>query len=87
MGKVVQNQTYNFQNKNKILYKYQWGFRKPFSRNSCFLLLTNKINEGFESGKYIGLILTDLQKDFDTIDHEIILKKIECIGFSEKVIS
>ena len=35
----------------------------------------------------MGLILTDLQKDFDTIDHEVILKKIGCIGFSEKVIS
>ena len=49
--KVIPNQTYNFLNKNKVLYKYQWGFRKPFSRSSCFSLLTNKVNEGFEFGK------------------------------------
>ena len=29
----------------------------------------------------------DLQKVFDTTDHEIVLKKMGCIGFSEKVIS
>ena len=29
-------------------------------------------NKGFESGKYTGLMLIDLQKVFDTIDHEIL---------------
>ena len=84
--KVIHNQTEIFLNKNKILYKYQSGFRKSFSTNSCLTLLTDKINKGFESGKYTGLILIDLQKAFDTIDHEILLKKMGCIGFSEKVI-
>ena len=46
--------------------------------------LTDKINRSFESGKYTGLILIDLQKAFDTKDHEILLKKMGCIGFSEK---
>ena len=84
--KVIHNQTELFLNKNKILYKYQSGFRKSFSTNSCLTLLTDKINKGFESGKYTGLILIDLQKAFDTIDHEILLKKIGCIALSEKVI-
>ena len=50
-------------------------------------LLTDKINKGFESGKYTGLVLIDLQKNFYTIDHELLLMKMGCIGFSEKVIS
>ena len=50
-------------------------------------MLTDKINKGFDSGKYTSLILIDLKKAFDIIDHEILLKKIGCIGFLEKVIS
>ena len=62
-----------FLSKNNILYKDQSGFPKSFSTNSCLTSLTDKINKGFESGKYRGLILIDLKKAFDTIDHEILL--------------
>ena len=50
--KVIHNQTDIFLNKNEILYKYQSGFRKSFSTNSCLTLLTDKINKDFEFGKY-----------------------------------
>ena len=85
--KVIHSQTKIFLNKNKTLYKYQSGFWKSFSTNSCLTLLTDKINKGFESGKYRGLILIDLQKAFHTIDHEILLKRIGCRRFSKKIIS
>ena len=85
--KFVHNQTEIFLNKNKILYKSQSGFRKSFSMNSCLTLLTDKINKGFESGKYKGLILIDLQKAFHTLDHEIPLKRMGCRRFSKKIIS
>ena len=32
------------------------------------------------------MILTDLQKSFDTIDHNILLQKLSLLGFSSKVI-
>ena len=56
------NQTKIFLSKNKILYKYQSGFQKSFSTNSCLTLFTDKINKGFESGKYMGLILITYKK-------------------------
>ena len=67
--KVIHSHTEIFLNKYNILYECQSGFRKSFSTNSCLTLLTDKINKGFESRKYTGLILIDLQKAFDTIDH------------------
>ena len=81
--KVIHNQTENFLGKNKILYKYQSGFSKSFSTNSCLTLLTDKINKGFQFGKDTGLILIDLEKAFHTTDHEILLKKMVCIGFQK----
>ena len=74
--KVIHNQTENFLKKNKIFYKYQSQFRKSFSMNFSLTFLTDKINKGFQSGRYTVLILIDLQKAFGTIDHEVLFKKM-----------
>ena len=84
--KVIHDQTQMFLNENKIIYEFQSGFRKNFSTDSCLSYLNDKITSGFESGLHTGMILIDLQKAFDTIDHEILIKKMEFLGFSEKVI-
>ena len=34
-------------------------------------ILNNKIDTGIESGLYTGMILIDLQKAFDTVNHKI----------------
>ena len=85
--KVVHDQTQAFLNENKILYKFQSGFRRNFSTDSCLSYLSNKIASGFESGLHTGMILIDLQKDtIDTTDHEILINKLEFLGFSKNVI-
>ena len=84
--KVVHDQTQNFLNKSKIYYKYQSGFRKHFSTNSCLLYLHDRILNGFDHNLYTGMILIDLQKAFDTIDHKILLDKMFFVGFSEQTI-
>ena len=64
----------------------QSGFRTNHSTNLCLSFLTDKILKGFDEGLLSGKILIDLQKAFDTINHEILLKKLEAIGFPDKCI-
>ena len=52
----------------------------------CLSFLTDKILKGFDEGLLTGMILIDLQKAFNTIDHEILLQKLKAIKFSESTI-
>ena len=41
---------------------------------------------GAKNVKHLAMILIDLQKAFDTLNHKILLEKMKCIGFSDKTI-
>ena len=84
--KVVLDQTEKFLSVNKILYDYQSGFRKNDSTDTCFSFLNDKILKGFDDSLVTGMILIDLQKAFDTINHNILLKKLSIIGFSDHTV-
>ena len=79
--KIIHNQTQSFLDENKILYTYQSGFRKHYSTDICLSYLTDRLCNGFEKGLLTGMILIDLQKAFDTIDHSILLEKMKCLSF------
>ena len=49
--------------------------------------MTDKILKGFDEGLLTGMILTDLQKACDTINHEILFKKLKAMGFSEECVA
>ena len=84
--KIIHDQTQEYLDINKVLYKYQSSFRAKHSTDTCLSLLNDKILTGFDKGMLTGMILIDLQKAFDTIDHDIFLEKLECLGFSKKCI-
>ena len=81
---VIHDQTIGFVTKKNILYKFQSGFRKCHSTDSCLSYLQDKVLKEFDSGLLTGMILIDLQKAFDTIDHNILIliEKMKCMGFS-----
>ena len=84
--RIVRQQTMEFIDKYNILYKFQSGFRKYHSTDFCLSYLTDKISKGFDSGLLTGVILIDLQKAFDTIDHNILLQKMSSLEISREVI-
>ena len=60
------------------------GFRKDYPTKTCQGYLTNKINIRFEKGLFIGMILIDLKaKAFETIYHQVLLKKMKYLSFTE----
>ena len=67
---------------NNILYEYQSGFRNSFSTDTCLIHLTDYIKQQTSQGNYTGLVLLDLQKAFDTVDHDILCKKLDAMGIS-----
>ena len=69
------------------MYNYQSGFRKNYSTDLCLSFLNDKILKGFDKGLITGMMLIDLQKAFDTINHEILLGTVHVIGFSEKAVA
>ena len=82
--KVIHDQTQKYLDDYNILYRYQSGFRKSYSTDSCLSYLNNKIATGFESGLYTGMILIDLRKAFDTINHDILISKMKHLVFSKE---
>ena len=76
LKRIVNNQSMEFLDKHNILYKFQLGFQKNHSTDFCLSYLTGRISKGFDSGILTEVILIDLQKAFDTIDHNISFLKI-----------
>jgi retron-type reverse transcriptase len=60
-----------------MLYKYQSAFRKNYSTQSACILLLNSIYNNLEANKHICLIILDLTKAFDLINHAILLTNLQ----------
>ena len=81
--KLVYNQLYDHLDTNNLIYAKQSGFRTLHSTVSCLLNFTNDCYINMDKGKLTGLIFIDLKKAFDTVDHEILLSKLQKYGINE----
>ena len=70
----------SFIEKHKILYLNQYGFRMKHSTILTLITLTDKIKQVIDNGEYAIGIYLDLKKAFDTVNHVILLKKLEHYG-------
>ena len=83
---TIQIQTQEYLDKNGLLYKYQSGFRSNLSTDFCLEQYTDFILREMDKRFHTGMILVELQKAFDTLDHTVLSQKIECFAFTESVI-
>ena len=78
----MQNRPYKYLNDQKILHPQQLGFRKVHSTEKAIAQLVDQIYESFENDNYTVSILVELSMAFDTVDHTILLKKLEIYGIT-----
>jgi retron-type reverse transcriptase len=76
----MSNRLINFLDANHCLFKRQFGFRSKHSTEHALISLTESIRKSLDSGQFACGIFIDLQKAFDTVDHEILLTKLKHYG-------
>ena len=65
---------------DNILSDGQFGFRKNNSTTYLMLELFDKIYSAKERGKRPGILFLDIKKSLDSVDHDILLKKLKRYG-------
>ena len=82
--KLVYEQHYNFLASNSLLYSQQSCFRLLHSVLTCLLKRTNDLYLNIEKGAYTMVIFIDLKKASDTVNHEILINKLQLYGVASK---
>ena len=75
--KITCKRLISFLERNKILYCHQYGFRKFCSTLSALIEVTDLIKRFLDKKHYVIGIFIDFRKAFNTVDHDILLDKLE----------
>lgn len=79
--KCVKSRIVNFLDKHNIISNHQYGFRKNIGTSDAIYNLTKTVLGHLDRGRRCLGVFLDLQKAFDTVNHDLLLAKMERIGF------
>ena len=77
LEKLIHSQLMEFLNTKDLLSKEQGGFRPGFLTNSTVALLVDDVYTSMNNQQIMQSIFIDFSKAFDTIDHSILLRKLQ----------
>ena len=84
LEKLFSNRLLSFCNKLNIINDEQFGFRKNISTLNSIETLQKKVIESLDSNKYFVGLFVDIKKAFDTVNHRILINKLDYYGIRGK---
>ena len=80
LEKVIYKHTYSFLEKENVIYKSQYGFRSKHSCKQAISKLLSEIVKNNDRDQITMSVYLDLSKVFDTLDHNLLLCKMDKYG-------
>ena len=80
--KIIHKQTLDYLNNNDLLSENQDGFRPARSTIDSLEKFTNKVYSNLNLNQCTTATFLDFKKAFDTLNHNILLKKLKNLGFN-----
>ena len=74
--KEVFRQVYRYLSESSLLSKFQSGFRSRHSTVTALIQMCDEWLENMDNGRLNGVVFIDIKKAFDSIDHRILLNKM-----------
>ena len=72
----IPERLYTFLDYNNIFYDLQFELRKQYSTSHALINVTENIRKALDDGNISCGVFVDLQKTFDTVNHQILLAKL-----------
>ena len=87
MENILYDQLYNYLSKFNLLSDSQFGFRKFHSTATALLDCTSDWYMNLDRKMFNLVVHIDLKKAFDTVDHQILLRKLEIYGTKHQALA
>jgi hypothetical protein len=78
--RLIHDRIYNFLQEHNVISDCQYGFRKKYSTEMALAVTIDNITKSLDSKKHVIGLFLDLKKAFDTVDFNILLKKLNYYG-------